>query len=124
MDNTNQKLSFRDIISLASNGYKPSDIKELLNLSIPNDMPASDEVEQKTEDKKPLQDETEDVKETQADIDYKSEIEALKAENEKIKAQLATAQRDNISREVNGSSLDEQTQKDLESINDWARSFM
>lgn len=124
-------MNFTDIIELAKQGYKPSDIKELLNLPVPDSVP--EEGEQKTDDTEHPKDKPEGVQteiadstninkdETQAKGN--DDIEALKSEIAGLKASLREAQGKNTSKDVSGEVKAQET-KDTDSINDWARSFM
>lgn len=84
-------MKFTDIIELAKQGYKPSDVKELIELS---KLSESEEVEQKTEDHDIPKVETEDKekeensdseKDEQEDsVDYKKLYEQEKEKTEKL----------------------------------------
>lgn len=77
-------MKLTDIIALATKGYKPSDIKELIEFANesekdPESIPAEEQNEPAEEQNEP-------------EIDYRSELEKLKAETEKLKADLQAAQ--------------------------------
>lgn len=79
-------MTIADIIALAKQGYKPGDIRDLIELSktVPEPAPEPDpEPEPAPEDEK------------KPEPDYAAEIEKLKQENEKIKNDLAAAQAEN-----------------------------
>lgn len=92
-------MNISDIIALAKNGYKPNDIRELIELSkvgIDSDVSGEPDVAPETsedEDNKP--------------IDYKSlyeesikEIENIKASNKKLADDLKKAQKDNSNKDI------------------------
>ena len=76
-------MKLDDIIALAKQGYKPSDVKELIELSKdePEDEPV-DELEDETEDEPEdeLEDEPEDEKQKEID-ELKEQIKKLQEEN-------------------------------------------
>ena len=81
-------MKLTDIIALATKGYKPSDIKELIEFANesekdPESIPAE---EQNEPESIPAEEQNE------PEIDYRSELEKLKAETEKLKADLQAAQ--------------------------------
>lgn len=76
-------LSIKDIVSLAKAGYKPADVKELIELSKEPEEPAPEEKkpEQPTpEEKKPEEPAPE---EKEPEIDYKAKYEELLEANRK-----------------------------------------
>lgn len=117
-------MNLTDIVALAKQGYKPSDIKELLNLvSSKEEDPKEDSniQEEKTEqheDGKEQPDEapknsTEDSSEKDSVIDYKKKIAELE---EKVKSlQNANVHKDNS---------DSTQESDEDILNDITRSFM
>lgn len=126
-----EKLSLSDIVALAKQGYKPSDIKELLNTF--TSMQSSGEAEQKTEDN-PQNDEAEEEKgearaseNDEADAinikeeKAKSEIEDLKKQIIEAKKELKEAQQANTSKDI---SKGENKKSDVDIINEMARNFM
>ena len=96
-------MNIADIITLAKQGYKPSDIKELIELTnaaeqqapvIPETAEPDIETAEDT-DNKP--------------IDYKAlyeaqteELNKLKADNKKVNDDLKQAQKDNINQDISG----------------------
>lgn len=117
-------MNLTDIVALAKQGYKPSDIKELLDLvSSKEEQPKEEEKvqEEKTEqheDGKEQPDEapknsTEDSSEKANVIDYKKKIAELE---EKVKSlQNANVHKDNS---------DTKQESDEDILNDITRSFM
>lgn len=83
-------MNLTDIIALAKQGYKPSDIKELLSLaatdSAEKEDPGSDQsvsADQATGDSEESEDEQEQTEEKPADPDYKKLYEDLKKETQR-----------------------------------------
>ena len=105
-------MTLTDIIALAKQGYKPGDIKELIEIA------KTAEPEDKTEP--PVEPPAEPEDKTEPPIDYTAEIEKLKAENEKIKSDLAKAQ------EMNRTSPgpEDKTESNDEIIKNMVLSFM
>lgn len=102
-------MTIADIIALAKNGYKPGDIKELIELS--KEAPA---------DLEPNEPTPEPETDPEPQPDFAAEIEKLKAENEKIKADLLAAQEANRRQpnpEIPRQTLDEK-------LTDIAKAFM
>lgn len=117
-------MNLTDIVALAKQGYKPSDIKELLDLVPSKEEKPTEEnkvQEEKTEqheDGKEQPDEapknsTEDSSEKVSVIDYKKKIAELE---EKVKSlQNANVHQDNS---------DSKQESDEDILNDITRSFM
>lgn len=107
-------MTIADIIALAKNGYKPGDIKELIELS--KEAPADPEpnvTNEPTPEPEPKTD-------PEPQPDFAAELEKLKAENEKIKADLLAAQEANRRQpnpEIPQQTLDEK-------LTDIAKAFM
>lgn len=119
---TVDKVTVKDIISLALKGYSKDDIKELLELAQSKEV-STEEGEQKTlpEDEakaKPEEEATPSEDEAKEDA---PNIDSLKKEIDDLKAQLKEAQADNNSSDLSGRT-DNKT--DDEILNDLARSFM
>ena len=115
-------MTLTDIIALAKNGYKPGDIKEIIEMAktIPEPEPFNPpKKEQKPEPNEETKTEPTDDAKTPP-VDYAAELEKLKAENEKIKSDLAKAQEMNR----NASSPEIKTESDDEIIKDIVLSFM
>ena len=98
-------MTIADIIALAKQGYKPGDIKELIELAktVPEPEPEKKEPEKK-----------------EPGFDYAAEIEKLKQENEKIKTDLAAAQAENR----RASNPETKTESDEDVLKDIVVSFM
>lgn len=121
-------MNLSDIIALAKQGYKPDDIKELINMADSGNQPTQTDTnmpDPTQTDTEPTQTDTEN--QTQAQTDTVSatdeailkEMEALKAQLAKSNEALKAAQKANTQQNVQTS-----TQSDSERIADWARSFM
>lgn len=108
-------MNIADILSLAKQGYKPSDIKELIELTNAAEqqtpvIPAAAEPDIETAedpDNKP--------------VDYKAlyeaqlkEIDRLKEDNQKANEDLKQAQKDNINEDISSGIEIESPQKILE----------
>ena len=100
-------MTIADIIALAKQGYKPGDIKELIELAKTVPEPAPEKKEPEPEKKEP-------------EPDYAAEIEKLKQENEKIKTDLAAAQAENR----RASNPETKTESDEDVLKDIVLSFM
>ena len=112
------KLNFVDIVALAKQGYKPSDIKELLALDIPESPEAPETPEAPAE--VPLDPEVSDDTATAAKATAQPAEDTTKdAEIEALKAQVAELQKTNQTVNQSGNTPD--PQKDLDDI---VRSFM
>lgn len=127
-------LKFTDIVALAKEGYKPSDIKELISMSeslfsptskedegaspLP-DAPKSEDAEHKT-----TEDTKNDIKDDSSSSDteeYKARIADLEKEIKSLNDKLSKAQKDN----QRANMADAAGQKDAASIlGDLAKSFM
>lgn len=97
-------LSIKDVVSLAKAGYKPADVKELIEMSkeVPQEEPAPEEKkpEQPTpEEKKPEEPAPE---EKEPEIDYKAKYNELLEANRK-----AALTRDNSGSEPQQKSAEE-----------------
>lgn len=113
-------MNLMDIVALAKQGYTPSDIRELINMS--EDVPAADqpeEAEQKTAPEEVQKVEAEDDQSNDA-IDYKALYEEEKAKNDQLSGDLQKAQNKNVT--VDLSDKSDTTDTDL--IGDLVRSFM
>lgn len=117
-------LKLTDIIDLAKQGYKVSDIKELLALEIPDSKdPGTEDGERKTEETKPPKEEPEEPKKDQTDnADYKKMYEDLKQQQDELAKKLEESQKLNTSKDVSGKDPEEKS--DLDLVNELARSFM
>lgn len=104
-------MTIADIIALAKQGYKPGDIRDLIELSKTAPEP---EPEPDTKEPEPEPDKKE------PEPDYAAEIEKLKQENEKIKNDLAAAQAEN--RRAPNPEPDKESDEDV--LKDIVLSFM
>ena len=114
-----EKPSIKDIVEFAKAGWKPSDVKEILE--------AASKVEEKPmeepavitpkEDVQPEQEKTEEPKQEDASKD--KELAELKNELAKAQNELKTVQEQNTKKDLQGTV---QTTEDR--LNDIARSFM
>lgn len=128
-----EKLGFRDIIDLAKAGYKPGDVKELLQIA--NEQKAVSEEPPVTTPKEDAQPEVEKapnanadkpVSETQpeqADAlkDLLSQIETLKAQSDEKDKLIKQIQKDNASRNIK-TEAKEKTEDEI--LADIVRNFM
>ena len=104
-----------DIIELAKQGYKPADIKELIELS-------KSEGEQ-PKDPKPEDDQTEKPKDPKPEdgaVDYKEKVTQLEGELQKTKELLQKLQTENTKKDASGGN--EKT--DAEAFAEAMKSFM
>lgn len=121
-----EKISLKDIVSLALKGYSKDDIKELFALAKQTEKDLSGEGEQKAattgEPKVEPEQKAPEVepKEEPSNIETTDTIEELKKQIIDLKGQLTNAQKSNVSEPLpdNGKDDDESILKDL------ARSFM
>lgn len=121
------KITFSDIVALAKQGYKPSDIKELLNMQIPAATNDPGEGGQKAEENEPPKENPEEPdkevvnppeeKKAEATNDKKDDVAK---ENEELKKKLAEAQQANINKD--NSNVPKKTNTEI--INDLALNFM
>lgn len=96
-------IGLKDIIGLAMKGYKPGDIKELIEIA--KDASAASESEPKTEsaEDNPEPENPEPKKEDpEPKKDELSEAEQLKAEIISLQEKIKEMQSDNINKEVEG----------------------
>lgn len=114
-------MNLLDIIALAKQGYKPGDIKELIELANVEQEPKQEpeHVEEPKQEPKPDQPTDENVSRETSTEDIKAELEKMKAELEKAKSDLKAAQ---IANTKKGVEPEPDTTK--ENIDDWIRSFM
>lgn len=104
-------MNITDIIALAKQGYKPADIKELIELStldVNSDVP---DTETGTPDEP-------DTENDNKPVDYKAlyensikELETVKASNKKLSDDLKQAQADNSNKDVSDNSTIEDSKK-------------
>lgn len=121
-------LNLTDIVALAKQGYKPNDIKELIELTKEapegksedqEKQPRPEETEKPSEDK-PKEEEKKDDEASSGQLDYKEEVEKLKAQLQETKDKLSLLQKKNTKRRAD--TGDEKP--DAEAFADVMRSFM
>ena len=119
-------MNISDIVALAKAGYKPSDVKDLINLASSKEEPRQDE--EKDQDKKSEQ--HDDGKEQPKEAPKKSTddspkeanaIDEYKKEIEDLKSQLQKLQSDNVHKD-NKDKDNEKSDEDI--LTDITRSFM
>ncbi len=122
-------LNLTDIVALAKQGYKPNDIKELIELTKeapegkPEDQaqqPKPEEPEKPSEDK-PIEDNQKDGAASSDQLDYKEEVEKLKAQLQETENKLSKLQKENVRRNAD---TDEHKKSDAEAFADVMKSFM
>ena len=117
-------LNLTDIVALAKQGYKPSDIKELIELTKVAPAEAEAEVQPTTEEApaeiQPTEDNQKDCEASTDQLDYKEEVEKLKAQLQEKEDKLAKLQKENVRR--NADTGDKKP--DAEAFADVMRSFM
>lgn len=117
-----------DIIELAKQGYKPADIKELIELSKsegtkPEDKKPEDDQKGQPKDTKPEDDHEEKPKDTKPEddaVDYKEKVTQLEGELQKTKELLQKLQTENTKKDA--SKGEEKT--DAEVFTEAMKSFM
>jgi hypothetical protein len=102
-------MTIADIIALAKQGFKPGDIKEIIELS--KTAPKDTEPEKAPEPVKDPEPEKAPEPVKDPEIDYAAEIEKLKSENEKIKKDLAISQEEN--RRKPGPEIEEESDEEI-----------
>lgn len=122
-------LNITDIVALAKQGYKPNDIKELIELTkeAPEEksedqktQPKPDEPEKPSEDK-PKEEEKKDGAASDDQLDYKEEVEKLKAQLQETENKLSKLQKENTKRRADN---DDDQKSDAEAFADVMKSFM
>ena len=122
-------LNLTDIVALAKQGYKPNDIKELIELT--KEAPEDDKGDQGTQPRpeepgkpsedKPLEDNQKDGEASNDQLDYKEEVEKLKAQLQETENKLSKLQKENTRRNAD---TDEDKKSDAEAFADVMKSFM
>ena len=109
-------MKFEDLVTFAKAGYKPSEVKELLELQVESEKePLLEDKEPLPEDKEPLPEDKEPLPEDkEPEVDYKKLYEETQ---EKLKE----AQKANVTKDVSNSE-DEPSDEDI--VKDLFRSFM
>lgn len=118
-------LNLTDIVALAKQGYKPNDIKELIELTKEAPAEAEAEVQPTTEEAKAEEKSSEVIQkddEASSDqIDYKNEVEKLKAQLQETENKLSKLQKENTRRNAD---TDENKKSDAEAFADVMKQFM
>ena len=118
-------LNLTDIVALAKQGYKPNDIKELIELTKEAPAEAEAEVQPTTEEAKAEEKSNEVIQkddEASSDqIDYKNEVEKLKAQLQETENKLSKLQKENTRRNAD---TDENKKSDAEAFADVMKQFM
>lgn len=100
----NEKVGIKDIIALALKGYKPGEIKELIDLAkAANSESGSEQENTHPEDHPEQPDGSETEDDEKENPPESSDSEQLKAEIISLKEKIKELQGDNINKEVNGS---------------------
>ena len=128
-----EKLGFKDIIDLAKAGYKPGDVKELLQIAneqkaVPEEPPVTTPKEdaQPEAEKAPDANADKPVSETQpeqADAlkELQSQIETLRKQSDEKDKLIKQIQKENASRNI---KTETQVKSEDDVLADIARSFM
>lgn len=128
-------LSLSDIVTLASQGYKPSDVKELISLSkeadsqTPPDQgqnigaqgaaePESNPSNDGKAGENPSQ--SNPAEQSGAGHENTTQVEDLQRQLAEANAKLAEAQKQNINKDMSGNK----TQTDEQLVSDWIKSFI
>lgn len=128
-----EKLGFKDIIDLAKAGYKPGDVKELLQIA--NEQKAVPEEPPVTAPKEDVQPEAEKAPDANADKpesetqpeqadalkELQSQIETLKAQSDEKDKLIKQIQKENASRNI---KTEAQEKTEDEVLADIVRNFM
>lgn len=116
-------MTISDIIALAKNGYKPSEIKELLELG--NAQPAPDAEKPAEipaeEQRQPEPEKAVESSEAAADTNTVDQIKSLQEKIAKLESDLMKAQKSNQTKDLSGTAPKVTTTQQVEEI---VRSFM
>lgn len=116
-------MNLNDIISLAKQGYKPADIKELIALADTNEQvntTVATSAEVPVEPQPIIVDQNADsVNATEQPIDVKKPEIDYKSMYEQSQKTIAEIQKANLSKDISGAKQDDQT-----ALNDIVASFM
>lgn len=122
-------MKFSDIVALAKAGYKPSEIKELMDLATEPaagaeetaEIPPKEEPqpEQQKADEKPAPEPQEDKRHDDIIKQLQDQNRQLQEENRQLHTQLSDAQQNNTRRDNSSPKISTQ-----EHLNDLVRSFM
>lgn len=114
-------MNISDIIALAKAGYKPADIREFMQQTIPDPQPAPAEDPQPGQEPEPSKDQpAESQGDAGAPDKYKTQLDQLVAENKKLMDQLHTLQEANS----RAAQAAKETKTDQDILNDLVQSFM
>lgn len=128
-----EKLGFRDIIDLAKAGYKPGDVKELLQIAneqkaVPEEPPVTTPKEdvQPEAEKAPNTNAEKPVSETQTEQvdalkDLQSQLETLRKQSDEKDNLIKQIQKENASRNI---KTEAQEKTEDEVLADIVRNFM
>lgn len=115
-------MKFGDLIALAKAGYKPSEIKELLSLDAESagvEKPAETVPKEETQPEPEKTEEKPAEPEAEKPEDINNDMHELQAEIDRLREQLAKAQKQNTSTDTSGNLKDPQ-----EELNEIVRRFM
>lgn len=90
-------MKLTDIIALATKGYKPNDIRDLIALANESEKLEAAAAE---EDNVPVEEQKEPEEAPEPEHDYAAELAALRSETEKLRADLKAAQDANRSARI------------------------
>lgn len=116
-------MNLNDIIALAKQGYKPSDIKELISLSeMSNGAVETPPEETRTEEPpvdEPNAENDTTTPENEPMVDYKKLYEESQSQISEMKTQIEKIQKDNTRQNMQGDTPSAQ-----DTLNDIVKSFM
>lgn len=116
-------MKFGDLIALAKAGYKPSEIKELLSMDAESsagvEKPAETAPKEETQPEPEKTEEKPAEPEAEKPEDINNDMHELQAEIDRLRQQLAKAQKENTMTDMSGSLKDPQ-----EELNEIVRRFM
>lgn len=116
-------MKFADILALAKAGYKPGEIKELLDLG-EDKTPADAETPAAADQRDDTQPDPENAKEQSADAEPRSDdqIKTMQAKIDELEKKLQAAQRSNASKDISSNIPTPQSRQ--EQLNEIIRSYM
>lgn len=112
-------MKFEDLVTFAKAGYKPAEVKELLELQIDSEKVTKDPENEEKEPEKDTKDSENEEKEQEKD--EKEPEPDYKKLYEESQAKLKEAQKANVSKDVSNSD-DKKSDDDI--VKDLFRSFM
>ena len=115
------KPTFKDIVEFAKAGWKPADVKEIIEAASKQEpeVPDSDEKTAETGPKEDPQPEQEKPEEPEKEDASEDKIKALEKQIEELNKKLKSAQDANTSK-----NLQDKVQTEQEKLEEIARSFM